>query len=103
MNLWALAKDRAIRLALLRMANDFDLQRLALNCEDDQHHRAVRLCDPTVPRLSAYLFTFGQPPGHYGLELQYPTTVGKAPPYDALEELTLNRVVDLLAMHFELT
>ena len=102
MNLWALAKDPALRVALLRMADDFDLQRLVINCADEQNHRAVRLCDREVAGLAAYLFTFGQSPGLYGLQLQYPTTVGTAPPYHALEELRLKRVLELLAMHFEL-
>jgi hypothetical protein len=38
------------------------------------------------------------------LELHYPTQLpGEASPYGAIEELTLEQVIDQLCMHFELT
>lgn len=103
MNIWALPKELPIRLALLELERSHDLGSLSLDCTREINRQAVSLCDRQTPRLGAYLFTYGQSPERYGLELMYPTeTAGSPPPYDALEELPLRRVIELLSMHFEL-
>ena len=103
MNIWALPKDPPIRSALSRLSGNFDMRHLVLDCSDNQNRRAIRICDCAVTGLSAYLFTFGQSQSRYGLQLEYPTTAGVEPPYDTQEELQLKRVIELLAMHFEVT
>jgi hypothetical protein len=101
-NIWALPKDPSIRLALLRLSGDFDLQSLALDCSHERNRQAIQICDRALPGLSAYLFTYGQSPRRYGVQLQYPSAIGSAPPFGTLEELRLDRVIQLLGMHFDL-
>jgi hypothetical protein len=104
MNIWALPKDATIRVALLRLSGDHDLQELALDCDTERSRQAIRICHRRIPGLSAYLFTYAQPHGRYGLQLRYPTEApGAAPPYGPLEEIDLERLTELLSMHFELT
>lgn len=103
MNIWTLPKEPSIRVALLVLQSSHDLIRLALDCSEEPNRQAVHLCDREMPGLGAYLFTYGQPADHYGLQLQYPTQApGDVPPYDAFEELPLRRVVQLLSAHFDL-
>ena len=104
MNIWALPKDPTIRLALLRLSGDYDLQELALDCDTERSRQAIRICHRRIPGLSAYLFTYAQPQSRYGLQLRYPTEdPGGTPPYGSLEEIDLQRLIELLSMHFELT
>lgn len=102
MNIWTLPKERAIRVALLRLAADFDMHELALCCGDGW--QAILICDRHRKGLSAYLYTYGQSQHHYGLELHYPSELeGATPHYNPLEEVELDRLIELLSMHFELT
>lgn len=102
MNIWALPKARAIRVALLGLSTRFSIQHLELDCGDASSHQAVVLNDPTRTGLSAYLFTYGQSARHYGLHLQYPGGEDGSTNAEGLEEVTLKRVLELLGMHFEL-
>ena len=104
MNIWALPKATELRLLLLSLDQAVGISRLTLDCVDDSNHQAVRLCDAHIEGLNAYLYTYGQSEARYGLQLHYPTQLGGTmPPYDPMEELTLEQVVELLCMHFELT
>ncbi len=104
MNIWTLSKEPSIKVALLRMSSRFDLQRLSLDCNPESNRRAILICDRLNPSLNAYLFTYGQSSGRYGLQLQYPTEApGSNPSYQAMEELGLEQLIELLHLHFELT
>jgi hypothetical protein len=103
MNIWALPKAAELRLVLLMLDQRVGISRLLLDQMAD-HHQALHLSDAHIEGLNAYLFTYGQSEARYGLQLYYPAQpVGAMPPYDPMEELTLEQVVDLLSMHFELT
>ncbi len=104
LNIWALPKVAELRLVLLTLEQSVDIGRLILDGVDEGHRQALRLQDAQIEGLSAYLFTFGQSKARYGLQLTYPGLLaGELPPYEPMEELTLEQVVDRLCMHFELT
>lgn len=104
MNIWALPKVAELRLVLLTLDQTVAIGGLMLDDADAQNRQALRLYDAQTDGLSAYLYTYGQSEACYGLQLHYPAQLaGTMPPYDPMEELTLERVVDLLCMHFELT
>lgn len=103
MNIWSLPKEPPIRVVLLVLDSAHDLTHLRLDLTDRRNRRAVGLYHRDTPGLGAYLFTYGQSQARYGLQLQYPAaTAAGVQPYDALEELPLCRVIELLSMHFDL-
>lgn len=57
------------------------------------------------PRLSAFVFTYGQPDGRYGVDLGYPDpTLAAAAGVPLLRErLRLEDLLGLLDSHFDLT
>ena len=69
MNIWALPKVAELRLVLLTLDQQVGLGGLFLDDKGEQNRRALRLNDPAIPGLSAYLYTYGQPDQRYGLEL----------------------------------
>ena len=70
---------------------------------DDEE--AVGFYKPGAPELAAYVATRGQPPGWYDVELEYPdledNRIANAP--TTCDDVTLNDVLGLLAVHFDLT
>ena len=101
MNIWTLPKEQTIRVALLRLAAEFVMHGLALCCGDGWE--ATLICDRYRCGLNAYLYTYGQSQHHYGLQLHYPTEAqGGVPHYQPLEEVGLERLIELLSMHFDL-
>lgn len=99
-NIWALDKDSGIRHLLLLLREQLGEGAFFI----DQH----RVCDrcaivlrhPRDPEINAYLYTFGQRQGHYGLHLEYPSEDG-VERFEVEENLRLATLVDLLAVHFD--
>ena len=101
-NLWALAKERALRLALLQLREHLGHAAFGISRRRCEHPGAVVLCKPDQPDVIAYLYTFGQTEGRFGLHLEYPQIPGHAPAAaDIHEELTLARVAGLLRIHLD--
>lgn len=102
-NLWSLAKDRQLRAALLKLQRRLGPGRFALSDRRCEHAGAVVLCKPDQPEVFAYLYCFGQDEGQFALHLEYPQ-FADAPPVGASihEDLTLNRVEDLLRVHLDI-
>ncbi|AWI79918.1 hypothetical protein CEW87_11390 [Parazoarcus communis] len=67
------------------------------------NEEAVGLLLPGDAALAAFVFTYGQPPGRYGVELSFPDA-GSPPPAEPLvrEELSLARLLGVLRTHFGL-
>ncbi len=96
---WRLRKDRPLRAALVALQTRRGLQDLTIDTEP--HPQALWLRHRCVSNLEAYLFTYGQNLNHYGLQLSYPG--GENTPlssYNAVENLSLDHLVELLVMHF---
>jgi hypothetical protein len=106
MNIWALSKTTEIRLLLLTLDQRVDIGRLSFASDEiaDANQQELNISDNCNDGLGAYLYTYGQPEGCYGLQLHYPfQPSGVTYPYDPLEALTLDKTVELLCMHFELS
>ena len=96
MNVWAINKDMPLKLLLLELVHRYGENTLALN-NQEQHYQAIDLCLLNEPRLSAYIYTFGQGTGRYGIDLRYPifahNIVGEN------ENLTLDQIIEIISMH----
>ena len=97
MNVWAIDKDIPLKLLLLELVHRYGENTFALNTQE-LHHKAIDLSLLNSPDLSAYIYTFGQTPGCYGIDLKYPipahNSVGEH------ENLTLDQIIETLSIHF---
>jgi len=97
MNVWAIDKDIPLKLLLLELVHRYGELTFALNTRE-RHHKAIELSLLNHPELSAYVYTFGQTSGHYGIDLKYPipahNSVGEH------ENLTLDQIIETLSIHF---
>jgi hypothetical protein len=68
------------------------------------NEEAVGLLLPGEPGLHAFIFTYGQPAGRYGIELSFPQEASSPSANEPLvqEELSLARLMGLLRAHFGL-
>jgi hypothetical protein len=96
MNVWAIDKDLPLKVLLLELVHRYGENTLALNTQE-QHQQAIELCMANDKGLSAYIYTFAQIPGRYGIDLRYPipahNSVGEH------ENLTFDQVLDVIAIH----
>lgn len=104
MPVFALNKYRSLDTLLQRLAASLRHGHLAIADRWRDDERALGLYKPGEPQLAAYVFTHGQPPGYYGVHLEYPdlidNDVGNVPV--VCEDIRLDRLLDLLALHFGL-
>jgi hypothetical protein len=96
MNVWAIKKDMPLKLLLLELVHRYGENTLALNTKE-QHQQAIDLCLLNDPSLSAYIYTFGQTKGRYGIDLKYPISehniVGEN------ENQTLAQIMEIISTH----
>ncbi len=104
MNIWSLAKDVYLKHLLLELAERFGIDSFVPSERWREDFQAVGIDTPNEPGLSAYVFTYGQEPGKYGLHLEYPRHPDSAPENVAnqKEGISLNDLVDILRQHLEL-
>lgn len=102
-NIWALPKDKDVRATLLKLEQRLGADSFSLSERRCDHPGAVVLCKPDQNDVVAYLYTFGQDQGNLGLHLEYPMFPNQpvAPP-DIHENISLDRVADLLRTHFDI-
>lgn len=96
MNVWAIEKDTPLKLLLLELVHRYGENTLVL-INPDQHYQAIELSTLNDSSLSAYIFTFAQNPGCYGIDLKYPIAANNI--IGANENLTLNQVLEIIAIH----
>lgn len=96
MNVWAINKDQSLKILLLELVHRYGENTLALR-EREQHFQAIELCTLNDPSLSAYIYTFGQNAGLYGIDLKYPipahNIVGEN------ENLNLDQIIEIISTH----
>ncbi|MFA5982757.1 MAG: hypothetical protein WC782_01975 [Methylococcaceae bacterium] len=100
MNVWAIDKDAPLKLLLLELVHRYGENTLALS-NFEQHFQAIELCLLNEPNLTAYIFTFGQDKGRYGIDLKYPITT-----HDIVgqnENKTLEQIIEIIEIHFSLS
>ena len=96
MNVWAIDKDIPLKLLLLELVHRYGENTLALN-NQEQHFQAIDLCTITEPDISAYIYTFGQSSGRYGIDLKYPISTHNI--VGENENLTLDQIIEILSIH----
>jgi hypothetical protein len=96
MNVWAIKKDIPLKLLLLELVYRYGENTLALK-EQELHFQAIDLCTVNEPALSAYIYTFGQNAGCYGIDLRYPISAHNI--VGENENLTLNQIIEIISTH----
>ncbi|MDD2659923.1 MAG: hypothetical protein PHY54_09655 [Methylococcales bacterium] len=96
MNVWAIDKDLPLKHLLLELVHRYGENTLALNTQE-QHFQAINLCTLNDPALSAYIYTFGQNAGRYGIDLRYPISAHNI--VGENENLTLDQIIDIISTH----
>jgi hypothetical protein len=100
----ALHKYRSIASLLNRLDGPIAARQLAIGQGWRDDEQAIGFYKPEEPQLASYIYTHGQPPGCYGIHLEYPdlgnNDRGNAPL--VCENVKLERLLDLLSMHFGL-
>jgi len=96
MNVWAIKKDIPLKLLLLELVYRYGENTLALK-EQELHFQAIDLCTFNEPDLSAYIYTFGQNAGRYGIDLKYPISTNNI--VGENENLTLDQIIEIISTH----
>ena len=96
MNVWAIEKDMSLKLLLLELVQRYGENTLALN-NQEQHFQAIDISKPEYTKLSAYVFTFGQNTGRYGIDLRYPISAHNI--VGENEGLSLDQTIEMIAIH----
>ncbi|MDD5272244.1 MAG: hypothetical protein PHU14_05950 [Methylovulum sp.] len=96
MNVWAINKDTPLKLLLLELVHRYGENTLALNTQE-QHFQAIELRAINDPSLSAYIYTFAQAPGRYGIDLKYPIATHNI--VGENEDLPLGQTLEIIATH----
>ncbi|MFZ2407196.1 MAG: hypothetical protein WAW41_18850 [Methylobacter sp.] len=96
MNVWAINKDIPLKLLLLELVHRYGENTLALN-NQVQHFQAIDLCTVSEPNISAYIYTFGQSAGRYGIDLKYPISAHNI--VGENEDLTLDQIIEIISTH----
>ncbi|MEQ1558800.1 MAG: hypothetical protein ABL933_07635 [Methyloglobulus sp.] len=96
MNVWAIDKDVPLKLLLLELVHCYGENTLALNAQE-QHYQAVEISVMDNPNLAAYIFTFGQNAGRYGIDLKYPIAAHNI--VGGNEDLSLDQTLEIIATH----
>lgn len=96
MNIWALKKDIPLRALLLELQQRYSEINWELNSQE-QNAQAIELFLPDAPTLSAYVYTFGQNPNSYGIDLRYPISAHNS--VGENENLNLDRAIEIIAIH----
>ena len=104
MNIWALNKDESIKLLLLLLRERVGADNLVLSDRQGLGSQALRLAKHDDPLISAYLYTYGQDEGRYGIHLEYPQHDGAdiSSSLDVHENVGIDALADMLSVHFEL-
>ncbi len=96
MNVWSINKDTPLKLLLLELVHRYGENTLGLN-NREQHFQAIELCLLNDPSLSAYIYTFGQNAGRYGIDLRYPIATNNI--VGESENLSLDQVIEIISIH----
>lgn len=104
MNIWSLKKDVYLKHLLLVLTERFGTEVFALTERWAGDVQALGIVRADMPGVSAYVYTYGQTAGRFGVELEYPdpwdsVTLGVA---KQKEDISLDDLVEILRGHLEL-
>ena len=103
MNIWSLQKDESIKLLLLLLHERLGPDNFTIQDSQQLDSRAIRLSKPHDHSISAYLFTYGQEDGKYGVHLELPdhAEMEISNTMEIYEDLTFERLAEMLSVHFD--
>jgi len=96
MNVWAIDKDQSLKVLLIELVHRYGENTILLN-ELEQHFQAIEIFTPDHPKLRAYIYTFGQSVGHYGIDLKYPIVTHNI--VGENEDQSLAQIMSILESH----
>ncbi len=96
MNVWAIDKDTPLKVLLIELVHRYGENAILLNSAE-QHQQAIEIFTPNHPTLRAYIYTFGQQAGRYGIDLKYPIATHNI--VGENEEQSLTQVLSILESH----
>jgi hypothetical protein len=99
MNVWAIDKDAPLKVLLIELVHRYGENTIMLNSAE-QHKQAIELFTPEQPTLRAYIYTFGQQVGRYGIDIKYPIAAHNI--VGEYEEQRLEQILSILELHLEL-
>ena len=101
MNVWALDKDNAIRRLLHALVDRFGTDAFVMSERWEKDENAVGIYQPDEESMLAYIFTYGQETGRYGLHLEYPAAndLGTT---TMIENIDISHLIELLQAHFNI-
>ncbi|RLU01132.1 hypothetical protein [Ketobacter sp.] len=103
MNIWAMDKDISIKHVLLLLHSHLGADTFLVDQNVHANAKGIYLEHPSEPGVRAYLFTTGQEPERYGLHLEYPDAALNNNLIDAYENLKLISLLNILAVHFDVS
>jgi hypothetical protein len=101
MNIWAMDKDNTIKHLLILLEQDLGSDAFTLPDAESLHHKSIRLGSTHV-LATAYIYTYGQSPDHYGLHLEYPFNpeLNTSEQEEMYEDLDYDALLEILMTHF---
>jgi hypothetical protein len=99
MNVWAINKDQWLKVLLIELVHRYGENTLMFDTRV-QHFQAIELFTAKQTNLRAYIYTFGQSKGHYGIDLKYPIATHNI--IGEHEEQRLEQIIAILETHLDL-
>ena len=104
-NIWRLDKDPAIKAILIMLQHETAPDAFMLLDEEALNEKAVRIVSPaTQGELSAYIYSYAQQEGRYGLDLEFPYLIETSADDQSirLNDLTAEEVLEKVMAHLEI-
>lgn len=104
-NIWAIEKDPSIKLLLLLLNEAISADNFYISDNHQLDSRAIRIYKTDDYLMSAYIYTYGQNEGYYGVHLEFPfhDDMDISSSLDIYEGIRFESLVDLLQTHFDLS
>ncbi|CAG1770741.1 hypothetical protein BAC3_01307 [uncultured bacterium] len=96
MNVWAIDKEQRLKVLLIELVHRYG-ENIILLDNSIQHFQAIEIFTSRQPKLRAYIYTFGQCAGHYGIDLKYPIATHNI--IGENEDQSLEQILSILTSH----
>lgn len=99
MNVWAINKEQRLKVLLIELVHRYGENSILLD-NSIQHVQAIEIFSAQQPKVRAYIYTFGQTVGRYGIDLKYPIAAHNI--VGDYQEQHLEQILSILETHLEL-
>ena len=102
-NIWALKRHTDIKYLLLRLTEVLGDKSFLVHAPEEGHQQSIDLVSPENLSVRAYIYTFCQEPGFFGLVIDYPilTDNNLESTETSHENISFDTLIELLAAHFD--